>query len=103
MMLNNKYYFLLYFPILYLTPPLHETVHVLLAWLFGVKVTAVEFALTTFQSKGSNMHWFLQDFWDNSIMLALCLGCILFFIYYCLKAHHVKIRRIQDDISHEMD
>jgi hypothetical protein len=98
--MKDKYYFLLCFPILYMVPPFHETVHVLIAWAFGIKILKIEWALTTYSSKGSSLHWFLQhNVWDSYyIMSALCVVSITLFICYFLKAHHVvvnwnKIRR----------
>lgn len=105
--MKDKYYFLLYFPILWIFPPSHEMVHALVAWAFGVEVTGIEFGWTSYtylSTKGSSLHWFIQhSVWDSYyVMTALCVVCIVSFTYYCLKAHHVVINVNWDKIRRDL-
>lgn len=103
--MKDKYYFLLYFPILYMVPPFHETVHALMGWAFGIKILKIEWALTTYSSKGSSLHWFLQhNVWDSYyLMSGLCLASVISCIFLCLNAHHVKVNwdKIRRDLHIE--
>jgi len=91
--MKDKHWFILYFPILYLTPPLHEMMHVLIGWAFGVSTIKVTLTMTYFKTKGSDLHWFIQHYvWDGYVMMAaLSLFCVMLFIYLHLKSLNVKV------------
>jgi hypothetical protein len=90
--MKDKYYFLLYLPIVYLVPPLHETVHVLIGWMFGVRTVSLGLSITYLESTGSTTHWMLQNIWDSYFMMTtLCLISITMFIHYYFETHHIRV------------
>jgi hypothetical protein len=101
--MKDKYYFLLYLPIVYFIPPLHETFHVLIAWAFGVGVKRIEWNIVYPTSIGSPAYRFFQfQVWDGYwMMMFICVSCITLFIAFFLKAHHVIVNweKIRKDLE----
>lgn len=95
--MSKRYPYLLY-PLIFMFPPVHELGHVFIAWLFNVKVVKLEFALTTFENKGSALHWFFQGLWDFpifQILFIISVVCMFLFVYYLLKDSGLDLKNIK--------
>ena len=93
--MKDKYYFLLYPTFLAFFTPIHECGHAFIAWIFGVKVIRMDWHTCYLAAnQGSELHWFLQDFYDIPVwqfVIAIGIVSLINFAYYKLKAWGIDL------------
>lgn len=76
----RRYPYLLY-PLVWFFPPLHELVHCLICWCYGLRVVDLQFRSMRFEGFNSDAEC-LHQIHDSPLSVVVVMVCLVCFFYY---------------------